>query len=201
MNSRAQRSALAQIHPSAHVADTAVLVGPVTVGPESVIGHGAVLVAEGGRIEIGRNTIVMENSVLRSTRMDDCAIGNNVMVGPHCHLSGCRIDDEVFVATGVSVFNGARIEQGAELRINAVVHLSTRVPSGATVPIGWVAVGDPAQIFPPDQHDAIWAVQKTLNFPMKVFGVDRDAQDGDGVVKRITDRYSRFLLRQNQGRG
>ncbi len=199
MSSRPQHSPLAQIHPSAHVADTAVLVGTVTVGPESVICHGAVLVAEGGCIEIGRNTIVMENSVLRSTQFNDCKVGDNVMIGPNCHLSACRIDNEVFVATGVSVFNGAHIEQGAEVRINAVVHLSTRVPSDATVPIGWIAVGNPAQFFSPDQHDAIWAVQKGLNFPMKVFGVDREASAQDSAVKRITDRYSQFLLRRFHG--
>lgn len=196
MNTRPQHSTLAQIHPSAYVADTAVLVGPVVVGAESVVCHGAVLVAEGGRIEIGHNTIVMENSVLRSTQFNDCTVGDNVMIGPNCHLTACRIDSEVFVATGVSVFNGAHVEQGAELRINAVVHLSTRVPSDATVPIGWIAVGNPAQIFSPDQHEAIWAVQKGLNFPMTVFGVDREATADDSVVKRMTDRYSRFLLRQ-----
>lgn len=201
MNARIPLSPLAQIHPSAHVAETAVLVGAVTIGPESVIGHGAVLVAEGGRIEVGRNTVVMENSVLRSTRFDDCTIGRNVMVGPHCHLSGCAIGDEVFVATGVSVFNGARVETGSELRINAVVHLGTRIASGTTVPIGWVAVGDPAQLFSADRHDEIWAVQKGLNFPMKIFGVDREAAADDSVVKRITDRYTRFLLRQGRGTG
>ncbi|MCW8197503.1 gamma carbonic anhydrase family protein [Verminephrobacter aporrectodeae subsp. tuberculatae] len=199
MNSRTRRSARANIHPSAHVAETAVLDGAVTVGPQAVICHGAVLVAEGGCISVGHSSIVMENSVLRSTSFADCTLGNNVLVGPHCHLSGCQIEDEVFVATGVSIFNGAHVGQGAELRINAVVHLSTRVPCGATVPIGWVAVGDPAQILPPDQHDAIWAVQKGLDFPMKVFGVDRQAAAQDSVVKRITERYAQFLLRRNKG--
>jgi len=56
-----------------------------------------------------------------------------------------------------------------------------RVEAGATLPIGWVAVGDPAQYFSPDQHEQIWNVQKELDFPRYVFGVDRNS---DGVVRQ-----------------
>jgi hypothetical protein len=44
------------------------------------------------------------------------------------------------------------------------------------VPIHWVAVGDPAQLFSPDRHDEIWAVQKELDFPGTVYGLPRDAE-------------------------
>jgi hypothetical protein len=44
---------------------------------------------------------------------------------------------------------------------------------GAVVPIGWVAVGNPAATFPPSEHEQIWAVQKTLDFPGTVYGVER----------------------------
>jgi hypothetical protein len=33
------------------------------------------------------------------------------------------------------------------------VHVNTTVPAGATVPMDWVAVGDPAQILPPNEHE------------------------------------------------
>ncbi|KPC53182.1 gamma carbonic anhydrase family protein [Amantichitinum ursilacus] len=181
------------IHPTAQIAASAVIEGAVEIGAHSVISHGAVLVAEGGTLRIGAHCVVMENSVIRSTSHNNCTLGNHVMVGPHCHLSGCVIGDEVFVATGVSVFNGAQIGAGAELRINAVVHIKTHVAAGATVPIGWVAVGNPAQLFSADQHDAIWAVQQPLDFPGYVFGVDRNS---DGVMRQITERYGAFLARQ-----
>ncbi len=46
--------------------------------------------------------------------------------------------------------------------------------AGSTVPIGWVAVGDPARIYPPGQHEQIWAVQEGLDFPGTVYGISRD---------------------------
>ncbi|WP_422776449.1 gamma carbonic anhydrase family protein [Pseudomonas mediterranea] len=185
-----------KIAPTARIASSAVLEGNVSIGAGTVIGHGAVLVAEGGALMIGENCIVMENAVIRSTAHDDCHIGNHVMVGPHCHLTGCRIEDEVFVATGASVFNGARLGKGSEVRINGVVHIKTVLEAGTTVPIGWIAVGDPAQLFSPDQHDRIWDVQKDLDFPRYVFGVDRESE---GVVRQMMERYARFLRKQQVG--
>jgi len=44
----------------------------------------------------------------------------------------------------------------------------------STVPIGWIALGDPSQILSPDRHDKIWAVQKSLNFPEWVYGFARE---------------------------
>jgi hypothetical protein len=41
------------------------------------------------------------------------------------------------------------------------------------VPIGWVAVGDPAEILPPGGHERIWAIQEPLDFPGTVYGVAR----------------------------
>src|SRR5690606_522288 len=71
-----------------------------------------------------------------------------------------------------------------------------RMPAGArynaTVPIGWVAVGDPARILPPEVHDEIWAVQEPLNFPKEVFGVER-AGPGETRMLEIKARYCRML--------
>jgi hypothetical protein len=61
---------------------------------------------------------------------------------------------------------------------------------GATVPIGWVAVGDPAHILPPDKHDEIWAVQEPLNFPEWVYGFDRSTPD---LMIHITHYLSESL--------
>jgi carbonic anhydrase/acetyltransferase-like protein (isoleucine patch superfamily) len=81
---------------------------------------------------------------------------------------------------------------GTEVRIGAVVHLRTRVPEHTSIPINWIAVGDPAEMFPPDQHDAIWRIQKPLNFPKFVYSVER-APDGESNMREITQRRSGAL--------
>ena len=181
-----------QIHPSAYIAPNATVCGDVVVGAGSRIMFGACLIAEGQTLEVGENCIVMENAVIRTTDEHPTKIGSHCLVGPHAHLVGCTLEDCVFIATGVSVFHGAHLEYGTEVRIGAVVHLRTRVPANTSIPINWIAVGDPAEMFPPDQHDAIWRIQKPLNFPKFVYRVER-APDGESNMREITQRRSGAL--------
>jgi carbonic anhydrase/acetyltransferase-like protein (isoleucine patch superfamily) len=176
-----------RIAASAYVAPNAVVCGDVAIGENSRIMFGAQVIAEGGAIAIGDECIVLENAVLRSNARHSLTIGNNCLVGPNAHVVGCRIEDQVFIATGAAVFHGAVLGRGSEVRVNAVVHLKTNLPAGAIVPIGWVAVGDPATILPPDQHDKIWAIQKPLNFPLTVYGFDRGEADMAKITRRVAE--------------
>jgi len=180
-----------QIDPDAWVAPDATVCGDVTIGGGSRIMHGARLVAEGGgSIHIGRNCIVFENAVVRAAPNHPCSIGDHCLIGPNSHVVGAEVSDEVFIATGAAVFHGATIGRGAEVRVNGTVHLRSRLQAGATVPIGWVAVGDPSEILPPDRHEAIWALQKPLDFPGFVYGLDRNTPD---IMRVITERLSERL--------
>lgn len=182
------RGATPVVHPSAYVATTATLVGAVTVGAGSRILHGAVLTAEDGAVTIGENVVVMENALLRGRAGHPVLIGDHVMVGPHSHVNGARVGDNAFIATGAALFPGATIGDGAEVRIHAVVQVNTGVAPGAVVPIGWVAVGADAQVFPPDKHDEIWEIQRELNFVGTVYGAGPDA-----TMEDIMRRQSEFF--------
>jgi gamma-carbonic anhydrase len=181
---------------SAYVAPTAVLCGDVTVGPDSRILFGAILTAEGGRIEIGERCIVMENAVVRGREGHPVAIGDHGLVGPHAHVNGAQIEHDVFLATGVSVFPGARIGHGSEVRIGGVVHVNSKLREGSTVPIGWIAVGDPADLFPPDAHEELWPVQRAMDFPRTVFGLER----AEATMERVSERYAERFGRHRDDR-
>jgi carbonic anhydrase/acetyltransferase-like protein (isoleucine patch superfamily) len=163
------------VDPSAYVAPNAVLCGDVRVGPDARILFGAVLTAEDGSVAVGARSVVMENALVRGRARSPVTIGDDVLVGPHAHVNGATIGDGAFLATGAAVFPGARIGAGAEVRINGVVHVNSAIDDGVTVPIGWIAVGDPAEILPPARHDEIWAIQEGLDFPGTVYGLPRDA--------------------------
>lgn len=181
------------VDPSAYIAPNAVLCGDVTVGPGARIMFGAQVIAEGGSIRIGRECIVMENAVLRSSTAHHLSIADNCLVGPNAHVVGCTIEEEAFLATGCAVFHGSYIGRGAEVRVNGVVHLKTRLAPGATVPIGWVAVGDPAQMFPASEHEAIWKIQEPLNFPLTVYGFERSEASMVKITKRLSQALGSHL--------
>ena len=123
------------------------------------------LTAEDGSVEIGERCVVMENALLRGRAQHPTRLGDDVLVGPHAHVNGTTIEDGCFIATGAALFPGAVVGAGSEVRIHGVVQVNTVLPPGSTVPIGWVAVGDPAQILAPDRHDDIWAIQRELDVP------------------------------------
>lgn len=175
------------IHPTAWIAPSATVCGDVTIGANCRVMHGASVIAEGGSIAMGEHCIVLENAVIRSTSRHSCTIGDFCLVGPNAHVVGCVVEDEVFIATGAAIFHGARLGRGAEVRINAVVHLRSHLPAGVTVPIGWVAVGDPIRILPPDKHEEIWEVQRPLNFPLTVYGFDRTEASMVEITKRLAE--------------
>jgi carbonic anhydrase/acetyltransferase-like protein (isoleucine patch superfamily) len=186
------------IDPTARVAPNATICGAVTIGPNCSIGFGAVLTAESGPIVLGANCVVMDTAVICGVRGKPVTIGDNVLVGPRAYLTGCTVAENVFLATGATVFNGARLGARAEVRINGIVHLRTVLPEDAVVPLNWIAVGDPARILPPNHHDEIWAIQEPLDFPRYVFGVDRPPL-GETFMPDVMPRYAAFLGRAHAG--
>jgi carbonic anhydrase/acetyltransferase-like protein (isoleucine patch superfamily) len=176
---------------TAWIAPDATVCGNVAIGPGARVLHGARIIGEGGgTIRIGRECIVMENAVVRATPRHSCTIGDHCLIGPNAHVIGATLEDEVFVATAAAIFHGAQLGRASEVRVHGIVHLRTRLEPGSTVPIGWVAVGYPARILPPDRHDEIWAVQKPLNFPEWVYGFDRDTPE---LMRHVTERLSKML--------
>ena len=167
------RGARPTIDPSASIAPTAVVCGDVVIGPGARVLFGAVLTAEDGRVEVGRNCVVMENALVRGRSGHPALLGDDVLVGPHAHVNGCTLGAGCFIATGAALFPGARLGEGCEVRIHGVVHVNTVLAPGTTVPIGWIAAGAPAQLFSPDRHEALWEVQRELDFPGTVYGVER----------------------------
>jgi hypothetical protein len=68
-------------------------------------------------------------------------------------------------------------------------NLKSYLEPGALVPIGWIAVGNPARLFSPSQHEEIWKIQEPLNFPLTVYGFDRP----EATMKKITRRLAENL--------
>jgi len=177
------------VDPSAYVAPTAVVCGDVTIGAGARILFGAVLTAEDGAITVGERCVIMENALIRGRAQHPATIGDDVLIGPHAHVNGTTIESGCFIATGAALFPGTRIGTGSEVRIHGVVQVNTVLEPGSTVPIGWVAVGAPAQILPPDRHDDIWAIQRELDFPGTVYGIPRGT-DATTMMRGQSDWFA-----------
>jgi carbonic anhydrase/acetyltransferase-like protein (isoleucine patch superfamily) len=181
----------ARIDPAAWIAPDATICGDVEIAAGARVMHGARIVGEaGGAVSIGRDVIVMENAVVRAGPRHPCSIGDHCLIGPHAHIAGCAIGEQVFIATGASVFHGAHVGKGTVIRVDAIVHIKTRLAPGAVVPIKWIALGDSVRMFPPEQHEELSVVLKELNFSMTVYGLDPATPDR---MMEVTRRLSESL--------
>jgi carbonic anhydrase/acetyltransferase-like protein (isoleucine patch superfamily) len=187
------------VHPEAYVAPTAVLSGQVSIGAGSCVMHGAVLAAEGGPVQVGVGCVIMENAVLRGTPGHRLVIGDRVLAGPHAQLTGCTLADEVFIAGGAMVLPGAHLGRAASVAAGAVVHLGAIVAPQARIPVGWVAVGDPASCYPPGQAEAIAAglAEAGWSFLPFMLGVD-DAGGRRDQLRAALARYTAAMARHHR---
>jgi carbonic anhydrase/acetyltransferase-like protein (isoleucine patch superfamily) len=189
------RGAVPRIDPSAYVAPTATLVGAVTVGPRARVMFGAVLDAEGSRVEIGECAIVCEHAVLRATAVGDedhpVAIGDHVFVGPHSTLLGCTVDAAAYLAAGATVLHGAVVGSGAVVAVSALAHAGARLPDEFFVPPGTIAIGDPPRIYAPSQHEELAQAIKGVGFATRAFGVTTAWEDRATRYREVAEVRSR----------
>jgi carbonic anhydrase/acetyltransferase-like protein (isoleucine patch superfamily) len=179
------------VDPSAYVAPNATLVGDVRVGPRARIMYGATLDAEGAYIEIGEACVIAENAVLRATAVADPAqpvvLGDHVFVSPHATLLGCHVGRCAYLATGITVLQGARLEPGAVVAVGALVHARTVLPAEYFVPPMSVAVGDPVRVIGSDRPEELTAAVRDVNFAAAAFGVQAEWTDRIARYERIAE--------------
>jgi carbonic anhydrase/acetyltransferase-like protein (isoleucine patch superfamily) len=130
------------IDSTAFVHPDAVIIGSVTVGPNSSIWPGAVLRGDEGTIAVGASTSIQDNCVLHTTPADPTVVGDRCVIGHLVHLEGCIIEDGCLVGNASMVLHRAVVRTGAIVAANAVVLNDMEVPSGA------LAVGTPATMKP-----------------------------------------------------
>ena len=142
-----------KIDDEAFVAPTAVVVGAVTMGPESSIWYGAVARADHETIEIGERSNVQDGSTLHSDPGSPLVIGRGVTVGHNVVLHGARVDDDVLVGMGSVVMNGAHIGSGSIVAAGAVV------TQGKSFPPRSVIAGIPAKVVRQATDDDLLHIQ------------------------------------------
>ena len=130
------------IDPTAFVHPDAVIIGDVTVGPESSIWPTAVLRGDHGRVVVGAQTSVQDGTVVHCTSTLDTVIGDRCVIGHNAHLEGCTIADDSLVGSGSVVLHRAVVGPCALVGAGAVVGTGTVVPPHAR------ALGVPAAITP-----------------------------------------------------
>lgn len=128
-----------QIHPSAYVAASAVLIGRVVLSEGSSVWDGAVLRGDNEPIVIGVNSNVQEGAVLHTDPGCPLTVGQGVTIGHQAMLHGCTVGDGALIGIQAVVLNKAVI--GRECLVGA----QALVTEGKVFDEGQVLMGSPAK--------------------------------------------------------
>lgn len=128
------------IDDSAWVAETAVLIGKVTLDAGANFWFGAVARGDNEMIHIGAGSNVQENCVLHTDMGYPLHIGENCTIGHKALLHGCTIGAGSLVGMNATVMNGAKIGRFCIIGAGALVTEGKEIPDYSLV------MGAPAKI-------------------------------------------------------
>lgn len=129
-----------RIHESCFVADSADVLGDVTIGEESSVWYQCVIRGDINRIKIGAHTNIQDATVIHVADRYGADVGNWVTVGHKALLHACKVEDEVLIGMGAIVMDGAVIGARSIVGAGALVTPGTEIPSGSLV------LGSPAKV-------------------------------------------------------
>lgn len=128
------------IYDDLYIAETAVIIGDVTLEKNVNIWFGTVLRGDDAPIIIGENTNIQENCVVHVDDGNNVVIGNGCTIGHGAIIHGCRIKNNVLVGMGAIILNGAKIGN------NTIIGAGSLVTQNKEFEDGVLIVGNPARV-------------------------------------------------------
>jgi len=122
------------------IADNARILGDVRLDDDASIFFGSVIRGDINFISIGRRSNIQDLCCIHVADDFPCIIGNDVVVGHHCVLHGCTVEDAVLVGIGSIVLNDAKIGYGS------IIGAGTLITQGTIIPPYSLVLGSPGKI-------------------------------------------------------
>jgi carbonic anhydrase/acetyltransferase-like protein (isoleucine patch superfamily) len=145
-----------KIHNSVFVAESADLIGDVTVGKESSIWFHAVLRGDVNFIRIGERTNIQDGCVLHVTyKTHPLILHDGITVGHGVMLHGCTIASNTLIGIGSVLLDGCEVAENTIVGAGSLVTERTRIPSGV------LAIGRPAKPYRDLTEEEIEGIRKS----------------------------------------
>ena len=107
---------------TAFVAETAVLIGDVVIGPGASVWFHCVLRGDTNFIRVGARTNVQDGTIVHVNAGNfPTIIGDDVTIGHAAVIHACTLHNRAFVGMGATVLDGAIIEEGGVLGANGLL--------------------------------------------------------------------------------
>ena len=122
-----------ELHPDSWVADSATVLGRVTMHKDSSVWFGATVRGDNDPVVIGEGSNVQDGSVLHTDIGAPLTIGKHVTIGHLVMLHGCEIGDGSLIGIGSIILNGAKIGKNCLIGANSLITENKIIPDGSMV--------------------------------------------------------------------
>ena len=123
-----------KIDPTAFVAENAVIIGDVEIGPKANVWYNVVIRGDVNFIRIGGETNIQDGSVVHAeTVKGPVVIGRRVTIGHNAIVHGCTVEDECLIGMGAIVLSYSKIGKGSVVAAGALVKEHDIVPPGTVM--------------------------------------------------------------------
>lgn len=144
MTIRRFKDVLPDIHETAYVDETAVIIGDVTIGKDSSIWPMTVARGDVHSIKIGARTNIQDACVLHVTHDGEFSpggypltVGDDVTVGHRVTLHACTVGNCCLIGMSATVMDGVVVGD------KVIVGAGSLVPTGKNLDSGYLYVGSP----------------------------------------------------------
>ena len=104
------------------LAETAVILGDVTIGRDCSIWYNAVLRGDVNKIVIGDRTNIQDGVVVHTLYQRSVTeIGDDVSIGHNANIHGARIESRCLIGMGATVLDNAVVASGCIVAAGALV--------------------------------------------------------------------------------
>tara|TARA_Y100000588_G_C14228192_1_gene914065 strand:+ start:1465 stop:2007 length:543 start_codon:yes stop_codon:yes gene_type:complete len=122
------------IYDNCFIADSADVIGDVTLGENSSIWFGTVARGDMNYIKIGSRTNIQDNCTVHvTTDTNPTVIGDEVTIGHNVIVHGCTIEDRCLIGMGAIIMDGAVIGEGSLIGAGALISPGTTIPPRSLV--------------------------------------------------------------------
>ncbi len=175
-----------KIDPSAFVADNALVIGDVEIGPDTSVWFYTIIRGDTNPIRIGSRCNIQDACVLHVGERHPTILGDEVSLAHRAVVHGCRLKNRSLIGIGAIVLNGAEVGE------EAVVGAGSLVAPRTVIPPRTLAVGVPAKPVRPLREEDFYMVNHTIEDYQKLKEIYRSApqsgRDSSGRRTKKSDR-------------
>ena len=147
----AYRGITPKLHPSVYAAESAQIIGDVTIGADASVWFNAVIRGDVNFIRIGERTNIQDGCLLHVRhRQYPLIIGSNVTLGHGAITHACTIKDYCLIGMGATILDNAVINPYTLVAAGAVVLNNAEFPEGVLV------AGIPAALLKAHREQTTW---------------------------------------------